>query len=106
MKETRTQYLAQVMHRCDEKDDRWHNAIVYTDAKLGVKFFRTLERAEAAIEAAIEANRPRGKTYVETQRCGMIGVDLVVDEDTQHRLEITQTKILKREVTEWEEVER
>lgn len=100
------QYLAMVQHARQVKENRWMNVRAWED---GHRYYETLEQAKAAIKRCLaEFNKDfkygKDGKRIETQACGMIGVDLEISKEMDDADRIVAWKIKVREVTEWEEV--
>jgi hypothetical protein len=110
-KKMHEQYHVQIMHRHDEKEGRWLNAIAdYYPHKPFQKYVATLEEAKKVLDCAYEYWNGH-KVYDSngerrtTQAAGMIGVSMVHTKETDKDLEIVKHRIRKRMVTDWELVE-
>ena len=89
------QYQPQVMFKYEEAKERWTNVMGY-EWNGGKKVADTLAEAREAIRKT-KANFGTGKSV---QIVGSIGVSI----DADYGLAIVKSRILKRYVTEWEEV--
>lgn len=102
------QYLVRVRQKFS--GDNWYNAIVWMpDRKAGQRYVGTEEKAKAVLANALELWNgekqydENGKRY-ETQTVGAIGITCESTKETDNDLMITEYQILRRTVTEWEEV--
>jgi len=111
-KKTHDQYLVKVLQRWEAADKKYSNALFwYPDSKPGQRFVTSLEEAQRVLDYALELWNGK-KQYdsngkrVETTEIGSsgLGVSIVSDRDTDFSHEIVDHQILKRTVTEWEEV--
>ena len=102
------QYLAMVQHARQTKRNEWMNVRAWED--FGKRYYSSLEDAQAAIKrciATFNKDFKYGKDgkRIETQSCGMIGIDFEISKTMDDADRIVAWKIKAREVTEWEEVE-
>ena len=107
---THEEWIVLVKHRVD---DGWWNARMWYPGVKNFKdqYCKSEDEAKAVLNHAYKlwngkkTYNSKGERY-ETQKCGMIGVDLVCTKDEDKRLELVEYKIRKRTVTEWETVEK
>ena len=112
MKSMRKQYLAMAQAKFQVKENRWMIVKRYFSADPGEngRYYDTEEEARRDLQRLI---RSRNGTFkydkdgkrIETNRCGMIGVDFEVPREVDEDLVIVAWKIKVRAVTDWEEVE-
>lgn len=96
------QYLVSVQKKYQEKSGEWYN-LARLVGGIGKTYFRTLECAKSALEKYIADNNNGART--ETTKCGSIGIDFVLDEETANEQRVIHWKIEKRLVTPFELVE-
>ena len=99
-KEYKVEYKALFQFRKDEGAKSWKNALPFLNENKRVT--NSLEEAERALE--IVKRKFNKGARVETDYSAGFGISTEVDETTAHKLTITRTRIIKRQVTEWEEV--
>ena len=91
------QYLAEVKFR-EAFNGEWRNASLMFG---GPRYCRTKTDAKNAIARAKKHYNRGART--EHQVAGCIGIATVVDEKTAYRMNIVDSRIRVREVTEWKE---
>lgn len=94
----KTEYIAQYKHKKDECNDKWSNAVWYV---TGRRTASTREEAEDCLNKVLKQFN-RGER-VEYNMAGSIGISTHIDSSTADSLSIVATRIMCREVTDWEE---
>ncbi len=111
-RKTHEQYLVKVLQRWQADKQQWSNALFwYPASKPGQRFVTSQEEAEKVLDHALRLWNGK-KQYnakgerIETTEIGKsgLGVDLACTKGTDYDMEIINHQILKRTVTEWEEV--
>ena len=92
----REQYLAQYQNGfC--KDDQWYNAKKVDDL-FNSRYCKSLEEAQGWIDKAIKKGQ-----RLATQKHVMGTPPFSIESEPDEMCLVTRTRILKRQVTEWEE---
>lgn len=102
------QYLVMAQQAWQVPENRWINVAAWND--IGKRYCSTEAEARELLRDYIATwNRDfkygKDGKRVETQVCGMIGIDVVSRKEDDDRHRVVAWKIKVREVTEWEEVE-
>lgn len=92
------EYVAHYQHKKDAGTDVWMNAVWYITSKRTAS---SKEAAENCLKRVLEIFN-KGERF-ETDKIGSIGIRTHIDSATADSLSIVATRILCREVTEWEE---
>ena len=93
------QYLVMYQNKFMEKEERWINA-VWLHSGCKKRYAETIEEAEMYLQMAID-DGVRKATKIQYQHVANgIGITTEQNED----MLVTNTKIRKRYVTEWEDV--
>lgn len=112
-KDTHEEWIVLVQMRCDEQEDRWLNARMWYPGvtKFNDRYSKTEQEARNVLDFAYKKWNGKkfydadGKRRELVDSCGGLGVELVCDSATDHRMEIVRHKIRKRIVTDWETVD-
>jgi len=100
------QYRAVFQNRNMKKEGRCMTVTNPKRSKGPMSTWQLFDTAdEAKAELAKEIKRFNKGARVETTTCGMIGIDLVIDEKDAEYMEIVYWEIQKRWVSSWEEIE-
>lgn len=81
----------------------WRSAVFEANGSMKTRFVGTLDEAKAALDTVIK-NRNKG-ARTENICVGDFGVDIVIDAESAQYFSVAKTRIVKRLVTDWEEVE-
>lgn len=95
------QYLPEYQHRYNP--GMWRNATPGYFNQMGRRYCDSLEEAEAAIRKVKE--HFNGEPVTSTHSCGAFSITSTTDRGTAWHLAVVRTRILVREVSEWETVE-
>lgn len=83
----------------NETPNRWENATKFATGKL---YNTSIEDAKKAIEYVKECFPDNANETI--THAGNFSISTYVDETTAHKIAVNKTRIVMREVTEWEEV--
>lgn len=111
-KQTKYEYLALVMHRYNAEKGIWTNARMEAEShsespwqRTGKRVCRSMEEAKMFIDWEVNAFKATSEDIEVTHKVGSVGCSIVLDLESQKRMEIIKTIIKRREVTEYEVME-
>ena len=94
------QYLVQYQNKFLERKGMWMNAVLM-HSKENKRYASSLKEAQEYLDKAIKHGQ-RLATKGSTQEIGHTGLGISVEPNEE--MLVTNTRIRKRQVTEWEEV--
>lgn len=84
----------------NETPDKWENATKFATGKL---YNTSIEDAKKAIEYVKECFPDNAHETIDNIN-DLFSVSAFIDNTTAHKIAVNKTRIVMREVTEWEEV--
>ena len=94
------EYLAQFQCEAEVRNNRWLNA-VWLGSGCNKRYADTLEEAQMYLDKMVQRGIQHSK-HGDTQEIGNTGLGISVE--PSNILLVVNTRIRKRQVTEWEEV--
>jgi hypothetical protein len=102
------EYLVMAQHVYQVEEKKWTNVGAWYSVKN--RYYSTEAEARKALASYVakwnkDFQYDKDGKRIETQVCGMIGIDVVSRKQDDDRLRVVAWKIKRREVTDWEEVD-